>query len=65
MLSCDGDAGIPWCHYLSLEFPYLPMSLQQIIVVSLLEMGYTTSGRRGRHRFQRPAAHSSSGDRTA
>jgi hypothetical protein len=49
-------------HYLSLESPYLPMSLQQIIVVSLLEMGYTTSGPPGRHRFHRPTVNAS-GDR--
>ena len=49
-------------HYLSLEFPYLPMSLQQIIVVSLLEMGYSTSGPRGRHRFHRPRTNARSAD---
>lgn len=31
-------------HYLSLEFLYLPMALQQIITVSLLEMGYEAKG---------------------
>lgn len=47
--------GDPVVHrYLSLEFPYLPMSLQQIIVISLLEVGYTTTGRHGRHRFHSP-----------
>jgi glyoxylase-like metal-dependent hydrolase (beta-lactamase superfamily II) len=38
-------------HYLSLEFPYLPMALQQIITVSLLEMGYEAKGSRRRKRF--------------
>jgi hypothetical protein len=39
-------------HYLSLEFPYLPMALQQIIAVSLLEMGYKAEGPQD-HRFYR------------
>lgn len=38
-------------HYLSLEFPYLPMSLQQIIAVSLVQMGYETKGPRRKKRF--------------
>jgi glyoxylase-like metal-dependent hydrolase (beta-lactamase superfamily II) len=42
-------------HYLSLEFPYLPMALQQIIAVSLPEMGYKAEGPRGNQRFYRPA----------
>ncbi len=42
-------------HYLSLEFPYLPMPLQQIIAVSLLQMGYEAKGPRRKKRFYRPA----------
>lgn len=42
-------------HYLSLEFPHLPMPLQQIIAVSLLQMGYLTKGPRRNKRFYRPA----------
>src|SRR5215217_7296883 len=42
-------------HYLSLEFPYLPMALQQIIAVSLLEMGFKAEGPRGSQRFYRHA----------
>jgi glyoxylase-like metal-dependent hydrolase (beta-lactamase superfamily II) len=38
-------------HFLSLEFPYFPMALQQIITVSLLEMGYEAEGPRRRQRF--------------
>jgi glyoxylase-like metal-dependent hydrolase (beta-lactamase superfamily II) len=42
-------------HYLSLEFPYFPMALQQIIAVSLPEMGYKAEGSRGSQRFYRQA----------
>jgi glyoxylase-like metal-dependent hydrolase (beta-lactamase superfamily II) len=42
-------------HYLSLEFPYLQMALQQIIAVSLLEMGYKAQGPQGDQRFYRQA----------
>ena len=42
-------------HYLSLQFPYLPMALQQIIAVSLLEMGYKAEGPQGDRRFYRRA----------
>jgi len=38
-------------HYLSIEFPYLPMSLQQIIAVSLVQMGYKTKGPRRKKCF--------------
>lgn len=38
-------------HYLSLENPYLPMSLQQIIAVSLVQMGYECQGPRRKKRF--------------
>lgn len=38
-------------HYLSLEFPYLPISLQQIIAVSLVQMEYKTKGPRRKKRF--------------
>jgi hypothetical protein len=38
-------------HYLSLEFPHLPMALQQIIAVSLVQMGYEAKGQRRRKRF--------------
>jgi glyoxylase-like metal-dependent hydrolase (beta-lactamase superfamily II) len=40
-------------HYLSLEFPYFPMALQQVITVSLLELGYEARGPRRRQRFYR------------
>jgi glyoxylase-like metal-dependent hydrolase (beta-lactamase superfamily II) len=42
-------------HYLSLEFPHLPMPLQQIIAVSLLQMGYEAKGPRRKKRFYRAA----------
>jgi hypothetical protein len=42
-------------HYLSLEFPYLPMALQQIIAISLVQMGYEAKGPRRRKRFYQPA----------
>jgi glyoxylase-like metal-dependent hydrolase (beta-lactamase superfamily II) len=41
-------------HYLSLEFPSVPMPLQQIIAVSLLQMGYEARGPRRKKRFYRP-----------
>ncbi len=41
-------------HYLSLEYPHLPMSLQQIIAVSLIQMGYETRGSRRKKRFYQP-----------
>jgi glyoxylase-like metal-dependent hydrolase (beta-lactamase superfamily II) len=44
-------------HYLSLEFPFLPMPLQQIIAVSLLQMGYEARGPRRKQRFYRPVRH--------
>ncbi len=40
-------------HYLSLEYPHLPMSLQQIIAASLPQMGYVARGPKGRKRFYR------------
>ena len=42
-------------HYLSLEFPHLPMSLQQIIAVSLVQLGYEMKGPRRKKRFYPPA----------
>lgn len=42
-------------HYQSLEFSHLPMSLQQIIAVSLIQMGYETKGPRRKKRFYRLA----------
>ena len=41
-------------HYLSLEYPHLPMSLQQIITVSLVQMGYESKGPRQKKLFYRP-----------
>ena len=41
-------------YYLSIEYPYLPMALQQIIAVSLVQMGYESKGRRRKKRFYRP-----------
>jgi glyoxylase-like metal-dependent hydrolase (beta-lactamase superfamily II) len=40
-------------HYLSLEYPHLPMSLQQIIAVSLPQMGYEARGPNRKKRFYR------------
>lgn len=42
-------------HYLSLEYPYLPMALQQIIAVSLSQMGYIAKGPRRKKHFYRPS----------
>jgi glyoxylase-like metal-dependent hydrolase (beta-lactamase superfamily II) len=41
--------------YLALEFPHTPPALQNVIVVSLLQMGYETRGVRRKKRFYRPA----------
>ena len=38
-------------HYLTLEYPTLPMPLQQIIAVSLLQMGYAAKGPSRKKRF--------------
>ena len=38
-------------HYLSIEYPYLPMSLQQIAAVSLVQMGYEGKGPRRKKQF--------------
>lgn len=43
-------------HYLSLEYPYLPMALQQIIAVSLSQMGYAIQGPKRKKRFYRSAS---------
>ncbi len=40
-------------YYLSIEYPYLPMALQQIIAVSLVQMGYESRGPRRKKRFYR------------
>lgn len=40
-------------HYLSIEYPYHPMALQQIIAVSLVQMGYERKGPRWKKRFYR------------
>jgi hypothetical protein len=42
-------------HFLSLEYPSYPPPLQQIIAISLLQMGYETKGPRRKQRFYRPA----------
>jgi len=41
-------------HYLSLEFPHTPIVLQNVIIVSLLQMGYEARGPRRKKRFYRP-----------
>jgi glyoxylase-like metal-dependent hydrolase (beta-lactamase superfamily II) len=41
-------------HYLSLEFPHTPIALQNVIIVSLLQMGYEARGPRRKKRFYRP-----------
>ncbi|MGE5601389.1 MAG: MBL fold metallo-hydrolase [Clostridia bacterium] len=46
---CDDDPVVQ--HYLSIEFPITPMPLQQIIAVSLVQMGYETKGPRRKKRF--------------
>ncbi len=43
-------------HYLSLEFPHTPIALQNVIIVSLLQMGYQASGPRRKKRFYRPVS---------
>ena len=43
-------------HYLSMEYPDHPMSLQQIITVNLIQMGYIAQGSKGKRRFYRPAS---------
>ncbi len=43
-------------HYLSMEYPDHPMSLQQIITVNLTQMGYAAQGPKGKQRFYRPAS---------
>jgi hypothetical protein len=40
--------------YLALEFPHTPPALQNVIVVSLLQMGYEARGPRRKKRFYRP-----------
>lgn len=42
-------------HYLSLEYPHLPMPLQQIIAVSLVQIGYEMRGPRRKKRFYQVA----------
>lgn len=41
-------------HLLSLEYPYYPTPLQQVIAVLLLQMGYEAKGPRRKQRFYRP-----------
>ena len=41
-------------HYLSLESPHTPFTLQDIIIVTLLQMGYEARGSRRKKRFYRP-----------
>jgi glyoxylase-like metal-dependent hydrolase (beta-lactamase superfamily II) len=47
-----GDLGVQ--HYLSLESPHTPFTLQDIIIVTLLQMGYQARGPRRKKRFYRP-----------
>jgi hypothetical protein len=42
-------------HYLLMEYPDHPMSLQQIITVNLIQMGYGAQGPKGKQCFYRPA----------
>lgn len=46
------DPGVQ--HYLSLESPHTPFTLQDIIIVTLLQMGYEARGSRRKQRFYRP-----------
>lgn len=41
-------------HYLSLEFPHTPIALQNVIIVSLLQMGYQALGPQRHKRFYQP-----------
>jgi glyoxylase-like metal-dependent hydrolase (beta-lactamase superfamily II) len=43
-------------HYLLMEYPDHPMSLQQIITVNLTQMGYVAQGPKRKQRFYRPAS---------
>src|SRR6266508_540715 len=43
-------------HYLSMEYPDHPMSLQQIITVNLTQMGYIAQGPKRKQRFYRSAS---------
>jgi glyoxylase-like metal-dependent hydrolase (beta-lactamase superfamily II) len=43
-------------HYLSLESPHTPFTLQDIIIVTLLQMGYEARGPRRKKRFYRPVS---------
>jgi len=43
-------------HYLSMEYPEHPMSLQQIITVNLTQMGYIAQGSKRKQRFYRQAS---------
>ena len=49
------DDPVVW-HYLSMEYPDHPMSLQQIITVNLTQMGYSARGPKRKQRFYRPAS---------
>ena len=49
-----GDPAVQ--HYLSLESPHTPFTLQDIIIVSLLQMGYEARGPRRKKRFYRPVS---------
>jgi glyoxylase-like metal-dependent hydrolase (beta-lactamase superfamily II) len=42
-------------HYLSLESPHTPFTLQDIIILALLQMGFEARGPRRKKRFYRPA----------
>jgi glyoxylase-like metal-dependent hydrolase (beta-lactamase superfamily II) len=50
----SGDPAVQ--HYLSLESPHTPFTLQDIIIVSLLQMGYEARGPRRKKRFYRQRA---------
>lgn len=41
--------------YLSLEFPHTPPSLQNVMVTTLLQLGFDARGPKGHKRFYRPA----------
>ncbi len=43
-------------HYLSMEYPDHPMSLQQIITVNLAQMGYVAQGPKRKQRFYQPTS---------
>jgi hypothetical protein len=50
----SGTDGSVVAKYLALEFPRTPPSLQNVMVTTLLQMGYQARGERRHKRFYRP-----------